>query len=244
MAEILFMEEKMRIDNRANNELRPFEIIRNYTKFSPGSVLVSFGNTKVLCTATVEDKVPPFLRDSGKGWLTAEYCLLPSATPQRNQRESQKGKISGRTHEIQRLIGRALRSIIDLNKIGERTIYIDADVIQADGGTRTAAITGGMVALADAVEFMIRNKMIKSNPIKEYLAAISVGIWQDTPVLDLNYEEDSNSEVDMNVVLTENNNFVEVQGTAEGRPFSNEELDLLLSLAKKGISEIIEKIRK
>ncbi|MFA5878916.1 MAG: ribonuclease PH [Candidatus Margulisiibacteriota bacterium] len=233
----------MRIDNRKVDELRPFEFIRNYTRFAPGSVLVTFGNTKVLCTASIEDKVPPFLRDRGKGWLTAEYCLLPSATPQRNQRESQKGKLSGRTHEIQRLIGRSLRSIIDLDLIGERTIYIDTDVIQADGGTRTAAITGGMIALTDAVNYLLKNKIIKKNPIKEYLAAISVGIWQGTPILDLNYEEDSNSEVDMNVVLTENNNFVEIQGTAEGKSFSGDELNQLLELARKGIREILEKIK-
>ncbi len=233
-----------RVDNRKPDELRTMEIIKNYTKFAPGSVLISFGDTRVLCTATIEEKVPPFLRDSGQGWLTSEYSMLPSATNTRTAREVQKGKPSGRTNEIQRLIGRSLRSIIDLKLLGERTIYLDCDVIQADGGTRTASITGSMIALNDVVNFLLEKGKILKNPIKEQLAAISVGIYQGTPILDLNYQEDSNSEVDMNVVMTESGKFVEIQGTAEKDPFSQEELNILLDLAKKGISEILTRSKR
>lgn len=234
----------IRSDNRKNHELRPFSIERHYTKYAPGSVLVTFGDTKVLCTASIEEKVPSFLRDKKQGWLTAEYSLLPSATNTRTTREVQKGKPSGRTNEIQRLIGRSLRSIIDFNRLGERTIYIDADVIQADGGTRTASITGGMVALMDACQYLMDQKLITQNPIKEVLSAISVGIYQSEVLLDLNYQEDSNSDVDMNVVMTESGQFVEVQGTAEHQPFSMMQLQEMLGFAQNGINTIIQKIHR
>lgn len=229
----------MRPDSRKNDEIRPVKIIRDFIKSAEGSVLIELGNTRVICTASVEEKVPPFLKDQKKGWLTAEYSMLPRATPTRNIRESTLGRIGGRTHEIQRLIGRALRSIIDLEGIGERTIWIDCDVIQADGGTRTASITGAYVALVDAVRYLIRNGIIERNPIKDYLAAISVGIINGEPRLDLCYEEDSIAEVDMNVVMTGSGEFVEVQGTAEGRPFKKEVLDTLLRLAQDGITRLI-----
>lgn len=231
----------IRFDKRKNTELRPFTIQRNYTCYAPGSVLVTCGNTKVLCTATIEEKVPPFLRDKKQGWLTAEYSLLPSATQTRTSRETHKP--SGRTQEIQRLIGRSLRSIMDFTVLGERTIYIDADVIQADGGTRTAAISGGMVALKDACDYLLKNNIIKKNPIKELIAAISVGIYQSECILDLNYIEDSNADVDMNIIMTENGRFIEVQGTAEHQPFSQDQLQEMLALAKKGIDQIIEIIK-
>lgn len=233
-----------RSNNRKLSELRPLKIERGYTKYAPGSVLISFGDTKVLCTATIEEKTPPFLRDTKEGWLTAEYSLLPSATHTRNSREVAKGKPSGRTSEIQRLIGRALRSVLDMKLLGERTIYIDCDVIQADGGTRTASITGGMVAIKDAVDYLLSHHLIKKNPIKEYIAAISVGIVKGEVMLDLAYEEDSACDVDMNVVMTESGKFIEIQGTAENAPFSDKELEKMLDLAKSGIKSILSEIKK
>jgi ribonuclease PH len=204
--------------------------------YAEGSVLIEIGHTQVICTATVEDKVPPFLRGMGEGWVTGEYSMLPRATAVRNPRESSRGRIGGRTHEIQRLIGRSLRSVVDLKALGERTIWIDCDVIQADGGTRTASITGAFIALVDAL------RTIEGNPgVKEYLAAVSVGIVNGQPVLDLNYEEDFAAEVDFNVVMTQSGQIVEVQGTAEGQPFSREQMGQLMDLAEKGISELFEK---
>ncbi|MFN3739843.1 MAG: ribonuclease PH [Thermodesulfovibrionales bacterium] len=229
----------MRPDGRKNDELRPVKITRGFIKNAEGSVLIELGNTKVICTASMEDKVPPFLKDQKKGWLTAEYSMLPRSTPTRTIRESTQGRIGGRTHEIQRLIGRALRAVIDLNTIGERTIWIDCDVIQADGGTRTASITGAYIALVDAVRFMIKNGVIEKNPVRDYLAAVSVGIVNGSPRLDLCYDEDSVAEVDMNVVMTGSGEFVEVQGTAEGKPFNKELLNSLLKLAEAGILRLI-----
>lgn len=229
----------MRPDGRKNDELRPVKITRGFIKNAEGSVLIELGNTKVICTASVEEKVPPFLKDQKKGWLTAEYSMLPRSTPTRTIRESTQGRIGGRTHEIQRLIGRALRAIISLDTIGERTIWIDCDVIQADGGTRTASITGAYIALVDAVRVMIKNGIIEKNPVRDYLAAVSVGIVNGSPRLDLCYEEDSIAEVDMNVVMTGSGEFVEVQGTAEGKPFKKEVLDGLLTLAQAGITRLI-----
>lgn len=229
----------MRPDGRKNDELRPVKITRGFIKNAEGSVLIELGNTRVICTASVEEKVPPFLKDQKKGWLTAEYSMLPRSTPTRTIRESTQGRIGGRTHEIQRLIGRALRAVIDLDIIGERTIWIDCDVIQADGGTRTASVTGAYFALVDAVRFMIKNGIIEKNPVKDYLAAVSVGIVNGSPRLDLCYEEDSIAEVDMNVVMTGSGEFVEVQGTAEGKPFKKEVLDSLLKLAESGILKLI-----
>lgn len=230
----------MRKHSQSHADLRPIQIQRNFTQYAPGSVLVTFGHTKVIVTASVEEKVPPFLRDSGTGWITAEYSMLPSATHTRSKREVNSGKPSGRTTEIQRLIGRSLRSVVDMSLLGERSITIDADVIQADGGTRTAAITGGMVALNDAINGLLANKLILKNPIREFLAAVSVGIVNGQPMLDLCYEEDSNAEVDMNVVMTESGQFVEVQGTGEKRPYTRDELDSLLELASNGIQSLIK----
>ncbi|MCX7793297.1 MAG: ribonuclease PH [Thermodesulfovibrionales bacterium] len=229
----------MRPDGRKNDELRPVKITRGFIKNAEGSVLIELGNTKVICTASIEEKVPPFLKDQKKGWLTAEYSMLPRSTPTRTIRESTQGRIGGRTHEIQRLIGRALRAILDLEAIGERTIWIDCDVIQADGGTRTASITGAYIALVDGVRHLIKNGIIDKNPVKDYLAAVSVGIVNGSPVLDLCYEEDSIAEVDMNVVMTGSGEYVEVQGTAEGKPFKKEVLDNLLKLAQSGIIKLI-----
>ncbi len=228
-----------RSDRRSPNTLRPIQITRQYTKYAPGSVLVCFGDTKVICTACIEEKVPPFMRDSGKGWITAEYAMLPGATNSRYQREVNKGKPSGRTNEIQRLIGRSLRSVVDMSMLGERTIHIDADVIQADGGTRTAAITGGMVAMWDAVKYLQQNGKLRQNPIRELLAAVSIGVVNDTVLLDLCYEEDCVAEVDMNIVMTESGQFVEIQGTAEQRPFSADQLASMLSVSGAGIKEIL-----
>lgn len=233
----------MRPDGRKNNEMREVKIHRNFIKTAEGSVMIEMGNTKVICTATIEDKVPPFLKDQKKGWITAEYSMLPRATPIRTIRESTTGKISGRTHEIQRLIGRSLRSVVDLSGIGERTIWIDCDVIQADGGTRTAAITGSFISLADALKYALKNGLIEKTPLKDYLAAISVGIVNGEPRLDLCYLEDSIASVDMNVVMTGNGRFVEIQGTAEGIPFSKATLNSLISLAEEGIHNLI-KIQK
>ena len=232
----------MRADGRQYDELRNISFQRDYTEYALGSVLVSFGRTKVLCTASIEEKVPHFMRDSGEGWLTAEYSLLPSSTHTRCRREISSGKLSGRTSEIQRLIGRALRSVIDFSILGERTIYIDADVLQADGGTRTAAITGGMLAVSDAVQKLLNNGTLKQNPIKELLAAVSVGIVDGNVSLDLCYEEDFKAEVDMNVVVTKSGRFVEVQGTAEMEAFTRDELNQMLDYSSKGCQELIEQI--
>jgi ribonuclease PH len=229
----------MRADGRKNNEVRNVKIQRNFVESAEGSVMISMGNTKVICTASIEDKVPPFLRDQKKGWITAEYSMLPRATQMRTMRESTIGRVSGRTHEIQRLIGRALRSVVDLSGLGERTIWIDCDVLQADGGTRTASITGAFICLSDALKYALRNGLIERTPLKDYLAAISVGVVRGEPVIDLCYSEDSTAEVDMNVVMTGSGKFVEIQGTAEGIPFSKTSLDSLLKLAEGGITDLI-----
>ena len=228
----------MRKDKRKANELRKFKIQRNYLKFADGSCLVEMGNTKVICTASVENGVPPFLRGQGKGWLTAEYGMLPASCGGRIQREAARGKQSGRTQEIQRLIGRSLRSVVNLELLGERTIHLDADVIQGDGGTRTASITGCYVAAVDAVKKLIKEKAIEQCPFTDSVAAISVGVVDKKAVLDLCYEEDSRAEVDMNVVMTGSGKFIEVQGTAEGAPFNQKEMDELIKLAHKGIKEL------
>ena len=231
-----------RTDGRLNNELRPIEIIPNYTKHAEGSVLICVGDTKVICNATVEDRVPPFLRNSGKGWISAEYSMLPRATQERTMRESTKGKVTGRTMEIQRLIGRALRAVVDLEALGEKTIWIDCDVIQADGGTRTASITGAFVAMMLAFDKLVKIDKLKSYPVKDYLAATSVGILEDVgAVLDLYYIEDSAASVDMNIIMTGEGRFVELQGTGEEATFSRDELNELLSLGETGIKLLIEK---
>lgn len=230
----------MRPSNRNPDQLRSVQIIRHYTKHAEGAALIECGDTRVLCTASVDEKVPPFLRGKGQGWLTAEYGMLPRSTGERMQREAAKGKQSGRTMEIQRLIGRALRSVMDLTKLGERTIQIDCDVIQADGGTRTASITGSFVALHDAVEKLLHQQMIAATPILGHVAAVSVGVYEGMPVLDLDYLEDSRCDTDMNVVMTGDLGMVEMQGTAEGAPFSRAELDAMLDLAQKGIGELIQ----
>jgi ribonuclease PH len=224
---------------RAADALRPVRITRGYTMHAEGSVLIEFGNTKVLCTASVEEKVPPHKRGSGEGWVTAEYGMLPRATHTRSDREAAKGKQSGRTQEIQRLIGRSLRAVFDLKALGERTISLDCDVIQADGGTRTAGITGAFVAAQDAVNRLIADGKITASPIKDYVAAISVGILGGSPLLDLEYVEDSACDTDMNVVMTGAGHYVEVQGTAEGAAFTRREMDALLALAEKGIAELV-----
>ena len=233
------MTDFVRSGARATNALRPVRITRNYTMHAEGSVLIEFGNTKVLCTASVEERVPPHKRGSGEGWVTAEYGMLPRATHSRNDREAAKGKQSGRTQEIQRLIGRSLRAIFDLKKLGERTIQLDCDVIQADGGTRTAAITGAFVAAQDAVNGLLAAGKIAETPITAAVAAISVGIVQGTPLLDLEYTEDAACDTDMNVVMTGAGHFVEVQGTAEGVAFTRAEMDQLLGLAEKGVTELM-----
>lgn len=230
----------MRPNNRENHQTRPVKITRHYTRYAEGSVLIEFGETKVLCNATVEDKVPPFLKGKGQGWVTAEYGMLPRATHSRTQREAAKGKQSGRTMEIQRLIARSLRAVVDLEKLGERTITVDCDVIQADGGTRTASITGACVALHDALNVLVEKGVLKASPMKGLVAAISVGIVENTPVCDLEYVEDSNAETDMNVVMVDDGRMVEVQGTAEGEPFSHNELLSLLDLAKQGCEQLFE----
>jgi ribonuclease PH len=231
----------MRPSQRAAAELRPVEIIRHYTKHAEGSVLVKFGDTHVICTASVDEKVPGFLRGKGQGWVTAEYGMLPRSTGSRMQRESANGKQSGRTQEIQRLIGRSLRAVINLDQLGERTIQIDCDVIQADGGTRTAAITGGFVALHDAVSHLLQKQLIAASPLTDFVAAISVGVFEGRPVLDLDYVEDSGCDTDMNVVMTGSGGFVEVQGTAEGAPFNRDEMNAMLELAQNGIRELVQK---
>ena len=230
-----------RIDGRLANQLRKVTIKRNYLKYALGSCLIEMGNTRVVCSASLDEKVPPFLKDTGKGWITAEYGMLPASCTERIQRESHRGRPSGRTHEIQRLIGRSLRSICDLKELGERAIWIDCDVIQGGGGTRTASITGSFIALADAIEKLRRDKQISNpnHPLRDYIAAVSVGVIDGKPILDLCYEEDSCADVDMNIVMTGLGRFVEVQGTAEHAPFVKKDLDRLLLLAKKGISELI-----
>lgn len=230
----------MRPSGRAHDQLRDISLTRQYTKHAEGSVLVKFGDTHVLCTASVTDGVPRFLKGSKQGWLTAEYGMLPRATSERTEREAVRGKQGGRTQEIQRLIGRSLRSVVDLTKIGENTITIDCDVIQADGGTRTAAITGGCVALVDALVLMQHKGIIKQNPFKQLIAAISVGIYQGMPVLDLDYAEDSNAETDMNIVMNNDNGLIEIQGTAEKGAFHHQDLHSLLDLATNGIQELFK----
>jgi ribonuclease PH len=228
-----------RTGGRAPDALRPVTLQRRYTRHAEGSVLVSFGHTQVLCTASVDEKVPPHKRGSGEGWVTAEYGMLPRATHTRGDREAARGKQSGRTQEIQRLIGRSLRTVFDLSSLGERSILIDCDVLQADGGTRTAAITGAFVAAHDAVTWLIGEGRIAASPIRDFVAAVSVGIVQGTPLLDLEYVEDSTCDTDMNVVMTAAGGFVEVQGTAEGEPFTRSEMDRLLALASKGVTELV-----
>jgi len=230
----------VRPSGRKVDELRAVRIQRRYTRHAEGSVLVEFGDTKVLCTASVEERVPPFLKDSGRGWVTAEYGMLPRSTNTRTEREAARGKQSGRTQEIQRLIGRSLRSVIDLRALGSRTVHLDCDVLQADGGTRTASITGSFVALCDALAWLKEKKLITENPVKDHVAAVSVGLYKGAPVLDLDYAEDSTSDGDMNVVMTGAGGFVEVQGTAEGEPFARGELDALLALAGRGISQLVD----
>jgi ribonuclease PH len=229
----------MRPDGRRFDELRKITISRNYLKTAEGSVLIEMGETKVICTASIEDKVPMFLRDKKKGWITAEYSMLPRATSVRTSRESAIGRVGGRTHEIQRLIGRTMRSVVDLKALGERTIWLDCDVIQADGGTRTASITGAFVALKSAIEYALENKIIETDPILDYVTAVSVGIVDGEPRLDLSYLEDSTAEVDMNIVMTGSGKFIEIQGTAETDPFDRDQLLRLLDLAGSGIKEII-----
>ncbi|MEW9675444.1 ribonuclease PH [Lentibacillus sp. L22] len=234
----------MRNDQRTSTSLRPITFIPNFVKHPEGSVLIQIGDTKVICNASIEDRVPPFMRGQGKGWITAEYAMLPRATEQRNIRESSKGKVSGRTMEIQRLIGRALRAVVDLNKIGERTVWVDCDVIQADGGTRTASITGAFVAVVQAFGKLLDKKVLTKMPVTDFLAAISVGVMPDgTEILDLNYEEDSKAHVDMNIIMTGSGEFVEIQGTGEEATFTANQLQTMLGLANEGITSIIEKQR-
>ena len=234
------MSDFVRSGQRAANQLRPVRITRGYTIHAEGSVLIEFGDTRVLCTASVDDSVPGFLRGKGQGWVTAEYGMLPRATHTRSAREAAKGKQSGRTQEIQRLIGRSLRAVVDLSALGERQITIDCDVLQADGGTRTAAITGACVALHDALSGLVRSGQLAHNPMREFVAAVSVGIHDGTPILDLDYAEDSSCDTDMNVVMTEGGGMIEVQGTAEGKAFSRTELNALIDLAEAGIARLIE----
>ena len=234
-------QSSQRPSGRAADQLREVCITRHYTKYAEGSVLVEFGDTKVLCTASVSENVPPFLRDKGQGWLTAEYGMLPRATHTRSDREAARGKQTGRTQEIQRLIGRAMRAVFDLEALGARTINLDCDVLQADGGTRTASITGAFVAAHDAVSKLLATGRIERSPITDYVAAISVGVYEGVPVLDLDYDEDSQCDTDMNVVMTGSGGMVEVQGTAEGAPFTRTELNALLDLAQSGIRSLIDK---
>ena len=232
---------KPRPSGRAPDELRPVRITRRFTRHAEGSVLVEFGETRVVCTASVEETIPAFLRNTGRGWVTAEYGMLPRATHTRSRREAASGKQGGRTLEIQRLIGRALRAVIDLKALGERTITIDCDVLQADGGTRTASITGAYVALVDALDTLVRKGLLRDSPVHGQVAAVSVGIWSGVPVLDLDYAEDSEAETDMNVVMNNGGGFIEVQGTAEGHAFRRHELDELLNLAANGIGQLLAK---
>lgn len=228
-----------RIDGRKNNEARGIKVTRNYIKHREGSVLIEFGDTKVICTASIEDKVPPFLKGSGEGWITSEYGMLPGSTASRKPRDSSRGRIDGRTAEIQRLIGRALRSVVDLKSLGERTIWIDCDVIQADGGTRTASITGAFIALADAMNKIDEGQKFEIYPIKSYVAAISVGVLNDEIILDLCYEEDSRAQVDMNIVMTDKGEYIEIQGTGEESPFTKEQMNEMLSVAEEGINNLV-----
>jgi ribonuclease PH len=234
----------MRSNGRQSNELRSINITRQYTKHAEGSVLIEFGDTKVLCTASVEDRTPRWLKGTGKGWVTAEYGMLPRSTGSRMPREASRGKQGGRTMEIQRLIARSLRAAVDLEALGERIITVDCDVIQADGGTRTASITGAYVAMVDAVHWILKKDLIKKDPVHGHVASVSVGIFEGVPILDIDYAEDSNAETDMNVVMNDAGAFIEVQGTAEGHAFRREELDALLDLAQHGISQLIEKQRQ
>lgn len=233
-----------RPSGRAHDQMRRVEILRGFTLHAEGSVLVSFGNTRVLCTASVEDKVPGFLRGKGQGWVTAEYGMLPRATHTRGDREAAKGKQSGRTQEIQRLIGRSLRAVIDLQRLGERTITLDCDVLQADGGTRTASITGAYVALCDAIASLQARGLLPESPLRDSVSAISVGVYQGHPVLDLDYLEDSSADTDLNLVMTGSGGFIEIQGTAEGEPFSAQQLDALLALGRKGCLSLGEAQRR
>jgi len=230
----------MRPSGRAPDQMREVKLTRHYTKHAEGSVLVEFGDTKVICTASVEDRVPRWLKGAGKGWVTAEYGMLPRSTGDRMGREAARGGQGGRTMEIQRLIARSLRAVVDLQALGERIITVDCDVIQADGGTRTASITGGYVAMVDAVNWLLQNGQISNNPVHGHVASVSVGIYQGTPVLDLDYAEDSNAETDMNVVMNDAGAYVEVQGTAEGHAFRQDELNTMLTLAQKGINDLIQ----
>lgn len=229
-----------RIDGRRRDQIRPVKVTQNFIKHAEGSVLIEMGETKVICTASVEEKVPPFLRDKGRGWVTAEYAMLPRATHDRSPRESVKGKQGGRTLEIQRLVGRALRAVIDTTRLGERTIWIDCDVIQADGGTRTASITGAFIALADALAVLKQKELVKKNPLTDYLAAISIGKVGGEVLVDLAYEEDSQAEVDLNLVMTGAGRYVEVQGTAERTPFDKKDMDQFLDLGWGAIRELVE----
>lgn len=229
----------MRPDGRRNDELRGINIVRNFIKTAEGSALIEMGDTRVICTASIEDRVPPFLKDRKRGWITGEYSMLPRSTHSRSVRESSYGRVGGRTHEIQRLIGRAMRSIVDLGALGERTIWLDCDVIQADGGTRTASITGAFLALKDAISYALDNKLIDKQPIRSYIAAVSVGIVDGEPRLDLSYAEDSTAEVDMNIAMTEAGKFIEIQGTGETRPFDRQHLNEMIDFAAAGIKQII-----
>jgi ribonuclease PH len=234
----------MRPSGRAPDEIRQINITRRYTKHAEGSVLIEFGDTKVICTASVENRVPGFLKGSGQGWVTAEYGMLPRSTGNRMGREAAKGKQGGRTMEIQRLIGRSLRAAIDLKALGENSITIDCDVIQADGGTRTASITGGFVALSDAVSHLLQKKILSANPLRHHVASISVGVYKGVPVADLDYDEDSNCETDMNIVMNDSGGFIEIQGTAEGAAFSDAELQTMLQLGRNAIAQLITKQRE
>jgi ribonuclease PH len=229
----------VRVDGRQPDELRPVRFTRHFNKYAEGSVLIEVGDTKVICTASVEEGVPPFRRDSGEGWLTAEYAMLPRSTETRSPRESARGRIGGRTHEIQRLIGRSLRAVVDFQMLGQRTVWIDCDVIQADGGTRTASITGSFIAVYDALERLRVNANMPAVPLRDFVAATSVGIVANQPLLDLTYQEDSSCEVDMNVVMTGEGRLIEVQGTAEHQPFARDELDQLLDLATLGVDQLV-----
>jgi ribonuclease PH len=234
----------MRTDGRMPDQLRPIQITSNFIKSAEGSVLIEVGRTRVICTASVEEVVPPFMRNSGKGWITSEYSMIPRATSTRTQREASTGKRSGRTHEIQRLIGRSLRTAIDLSRLGERTIWMDCDVIEADGGTRTASITGAYIALSLAVNGLLKSVKLAASPMRSHVAAVSVGIVGGVPLLDLNYGEDSTADVDFNIVMTDGGEFIEIQGTAERNPFGDSALAELLSLGRKGIGELIGHQRK
>jgi ribonuclease PH len=231
----------MRADGRKADELRPVKITRGTMKYPEGSALIEMGETKVICTATIEESVPPFLRETGKGWITAEYSMLPRSTKSRNARDAVRGRVGGRSQEIQRIVGRALRAVVNMDKLGERTIIVDCDVFQADGGTRTASITGAFVALTDAVQYLLRDGILQENPIIDFVAAVSVGMIDGKAVLDLNYEEDSKAELDMNVAMTASGLLVEVQGTAERKPFSKDELGQMINIAEKGILRLIAK---